>query len=1100
MRLLAAFALSCILIFPRVLIAQEIPVDFFEDVTLDAPIPVPIRTGEHLVVAGTVDDAKYDALTFYFSSYSPGVSKPLMFTTNVTDGRFAFSLVFDHGFSGTYDFELFGLSASRSELGLYESLVIERGSRPMERSIKGFELEEPIPAEMAIGEIYRFKGRVTDPKIRFVEIVALNLDGVERVDLPFTVFDSTRVIDLPLQFSPGKEGDYALKVRVVADDPFYYQDFFWALSVRGPQADVVSMVLSLIPENIGRVPVINRGVLPLELTLEHIDDPFEVVAFPDAVPPGQMIPIEVIFHGPSAAQGEIVVRTNDPAMPEFAVLLSGTSPDYPPIELHRLVADKNGLLRGDLDFGESDFVLALYPTYTSIYGASSYDFTIGDPPLAKDNPSMAPSVQPDPHLAGRAAIEATHHEREQRLVRRLAGSDAPYAAKPTGVDYQTGDERILAIPQADGSCTDTPVHVVAVNDRVVAFVPVDFDFAFHDLDADKIAAQIDLFAGDLDFLNATFGAPSDVDGDGKVAFLYVENLLGGDPGAFFTSASLFSKEMTDCGNETDLLFLNASGSVENSAFARSVMAHEYQHLINFNHSYLINRVIRQQNWLNEGLSHMAEDLVGPLVAGGTYMLAAVYLSNPARISLGGNVNRDLAKRGAAYLFLRGLVDRFGLEVLRRLVQQDQEDIENVERATGVPFAELLTLFAAELYLSDSGLLPHPWFNYQTSPWHTADGRGFPQPTQWTHRLGEEGIRGTIAWRGLGYVHLKGDVRSTVEIQTDYWGGFQAVVIPVPKNWNAVPELSRDALRGIRLDYPLPTEFTTGEEIVVSGTVDDPAVTEIRLHFTMPAADLLSFVLRVDGGRFERSLLFEHSWAGNYQFDAIALRMDEPYLGGSVSVTVLQGTGEIGIPASYFNDIRLDRALPRRFQTGQFLPLSGSVRGDNIAEIVLIFQPVADGESVRFVLPVGKARFSDAIQLDELAPGVYYLEMWKSSENGASTYLGRISDVEITPRVTAVLDDSALPAEFSLSPNYPNPFNAATAIRFGLPRPVEIELSVFNLAGQKISVLAQGHRDVGIYELRWDGRDETGRQLASGVYIYRLVAGDWKEQSKLLLVR
>ena len=218
------------------------------------------------------------------------------------------------------------------------------------------------------------------------------------------------------------------------------------------------------------------------------------------------------------------------------------------------------------------------------------------------------------------------------------------------------------------------------------------------------------------------------------------------------------------------------------------------------------------------------------------------------------------------------------------------------------------------------------------------------------------------------------------------------------------------------------------------------------------------------------------------------------------MTITQGAGEIEIPVSYFNDVRLDQVLPRHFQTGQPLTLGGSVRGDGVVGIALVFRPVADGESTEFTLPVENGRFAGTVRLDELAPGYYHLEIWKYIESSASAYLGRAHDVEVIPRVTAVLDDSVLPAAFSLSPNYPNPFNAGTAIRFGLPRPADIDLSVFNLAGQRVSTLAQGHRDAGTYELRWDGRDDDGHELASGVYFYRLVASDWREQKKLLLVR
>jgi sugar lactone lactonase YvrE len=119
------------------------------------------------------------------------------------------------------------------------------------------------------------------------------------------------------------------------------------------------------------------------------------------------------------------------------------------------------------------------------------------------------------------------------------------------------------------------------------------------------------------------------------------------------------------------------------------------------------------------------------------------------------------------------------------------------------------------------------------------------------------------------------------------------------------------------------------------------------------------------------------------------------------------------------------------------------------------------------------------------------------------YLDEIRLVAASPpRITAVLGDrtDALPQGFRLEQNHPNPFNSSTTIRFELPSSTEIDLAVFNLAGQKVVTLAQGHREAGTYSLKWDGRDDDERELASGVYLYRLEADERVETRKLLLLR
>ena len=119
------------------------------------------------------------------------------------------------------------------------------------------------------------------------------------------------------------------------------------------------------------------------------------------------------------------------------------------------------------------------------------------------------------------------------------------------------------------------------------------------------------------------------------------------------------------------------------------------------------------------------------------------------------------------------------------------------------------------------------------------------------------------------------------------------------------------------------------------------------------------------------------------------------------------------------------------------------------------------------------------------------------------YLDDIRLVAATsPPITAVLEEhtSSLPTSFILSQNYPNPFNSGTVIRFALPQSQEVELAVFNLAGQKVATLLQGTRPAGSYTVNWDGRDNNERALASGMYLYRLQAGLQQQTHKLLLLR
>ncbi len=83
--------------------------------------------------------------------------------------------------------------------------------------------------------------------------------------------------------------------------------------------------------------------------------------------------------------------------------------------------------------------------------------------------------------------------------------------------------------------------------------------------------------------------------------------------------------------------------------------------------------------------------------------------------------------------------------------------------------------------------------------------------------------------------------------------------------------------------------------------------------------------------------------------------------------------------------------------------------------------------------------------------------------------------------------ASLPENFSLHTNFPNPFNPSTEIKFDLPEPAQVNLTIFNIAGQMVRTLVDEPRLAGYHSILWDGRDEFGNEVASGMYLYRISA-------------
>lgn len=118
-------------------------------------------------------------------------------------------------------------------------------------------------------------------------------------------------------------------------------------------------------------------------------------------------------------------------------------------------------------------------------------------------------------------------------------------------------------------------------------------------------------------------------------------------------------------------------------------------------------------------------------------------------------------------------------------------------------------------------------------------------------------------------------------------------------------------------------------------------------------------------------------------------------------------------------------------------------------------------------------------------------------NGLNVYLSRILYLP-----TAVDDNNPdiLPADFVLRQNFPNPFNPSTNIEFSLPVRSHVDIGIFNLLGQKIAILTDEWYDAGNHMVSWNGSDFTGRKAASGIYLYRMKAGEFQLTRKMLLLK
>ena len=110
------------------------------------------------------------------------------------------------------------------------------------------------------------------------------------------------------------------------------------------------------------------------------------------------------------------------------------------------------------------------------------------------------------------------------------------------------------------------------------------------------------------------------------------------------------------------------------------------------------------------------------------------------------------------------------------------------------------------------------------------------------------------------------------------------------------------------------------------------------------------------------------------------------------------------------------------------------------------------------------------------------------------------DPERTVVDVAEEETAPLPTGYSLGQNYPNPFNPSTVIEYSLPRRDQVEITIYNLLGRKVRTLLDQTQDAGQYRVTWNGRDDNGAVVGSGLYLYQVKSGLFSSSKKMLLVK
>jgi hypothetical protein len=148
------------------------------------------------------------------------------------------------------------------------------------------------------------------------------------------------------------------------------------------------------------------------------------------------------------------------------------------------------------------------------------------------------------------------------------------------------------------------------------------------------------------------------------------------------------------------------------------------------------------------------------------------------------------------------------------------------------------------------------------------------------------------------------------------------------------------------------------------------------------------------------------------------------------------------------------------------------------------------KTVHFAYPI--EAMNDTTGWTDSTNGEWNSNFWTLVEN-SFTWLGFVP--------TAIDgDNGVVPQRFSLGQNYPNPFNPTTEITFRLGKAIDVDLAIYSVTGQKVRTLVKGYQKAGQHSVTWNGLNESGHKVASGVYFYSIEAGDFKAIKKMVLIK
>jgi hypothetical protein len=207
----------------------------------------------------------------------------------------------------------------------------------------------------------------------------------------------------------------------------------------------------------------------------------------------------------------------------------------------------------------------------------------------------------------------------------------------------------------------------------------------------------------------------------------------------------------------------------------------------------------------------------------------------------------------------------------------------------------------------------------------------------------------------------------------------------------------------------------------------------------------------------------------------------------------------------------DFVLMLRIIAGDATPIPKPTPGSDLATIYMIGDKVSTNANLGAALFVFKGDVkvsTDLKNVQGVVDNQTRVLVYMNSNSGMTGQLltakGELVSVEAVDNfsrpVKTTVVNRAIPTAYALNANYPNPFNPTTNISFALPVDSRVSLKIYNVAGQLVRTLVNETMAAGIHTVTWDGANSNGEKVASGIYFYKINAGDFSKTMKMVMTK